>query len=538
MRRLASPQSPLRLTVIGLVLAVLLFTGLAVWPTQGEGPGLLSPTTPAGALEIDGDALDELEARLTSSVDDPDLVAFIEQWFAILRVLWQQLAGEPPTLVSTPPAGAPAPADEPPPAVEAPMPPTVKPAEDPAPATPTPAAPAAADGAPPTETPAVPATAEPTSAPSTKNPAPAVPTAADEAPATPATPVSPAPNGHAHHEQPPTSATASPQAPAAPTPLWRVTVGSNRQSTFDNSAAPGAGSAHGVRIYCTVSHFSHDDPIVFPNQPGRAHAHMFWGNTETNAYSTGASIADSGGSSCEGGTNNRSGYWTPAVFNAAGEAVVPETIFIYYKSFFRSDVGSDRTSIKPIPNGLEMLASRNVPGAGSYHFKVGGHDNRLSLDVSFPQCVAVDGDGEPILSSGDNVSHLAYSDARTASNCPASHPYRIPGLSFVLSYDIDPDSDWSLSSDDGAAKGSTLHADYVAGWDDTSMNLLVECNVLERRNCGFDGGRGQLPERFMTPDGDRIHRNSVQLEPDADRTPFGASIPAFASGQGHGHGHG
>jgi hypothetical protein len=305
---------------------------------------------------------------------------------------------------------------------------------------------------------------------------------------------------------------------------------------MNDISPPAAVSAHGVRVYCVVSHFSHDDPIVHPGRPGAAHAHMFWGNTAVDGNSTAQDVIDGGNSSCEGGTTNRSSYWAPAVFNAGGEVVIPESIFVYYKSFGGSNF--DRSTIRAIPAGLEMLASRSVPNAGPYHFKVGG-GSQLELSVRFPECVAVDGRGVPVLASADNVSHLSYATNTGSSGCPSSHPYRIPQLIYVLRYDVPMSSDWSLSSDMASMqKGESLHADYIAAWDRATMDTLVECNVTARRNCGFSGGRGQLPERFYTPDGRRIYDYSVALTPDADRTPFGTSITPFAQSHQHaGHSH-
>ena len=65
------------------------------------------------------------------------------------------------------------------------------------------------------------------------------------------------------------------------------------------------------RVTCEVSHFAYDDPIVFPGQPGAAHLHMFFGNTEANAYSTFDSLLNTGTSTCNGQDLNRTAYWVP-----------------------------------------------------------------------------------------------------------------------------------------------------------------------------------------------------------------------------------
>ncbi|MEL6825519.1 MAG: DUF1996 domain-containing protein [Pseudomonadota bacterium] len=179
--------------------------------------------------------------------------------------------------------------------------------------------------------------------------------------------------------------------------------------------------AHGNRIYCVISHFSYDDPIIFPDGPGLAHLHMFWGNTATDAFTTSQSILNSGSGSCEGGVDYRVGAWIPAVFNARDEVVVPEETFIYYKTFGGPSMRYDL--VQEIPQGLGMLAS-----ADTLNFSEGrissGFGNRdgwqaFSLNVTFPSCVATENgqrDGRPILSHRDMPgdaanqinSHVAY----------------------------------------------------------------------------------------------------------------------------------
>ena len=85
------------------------------------------------------------------------------------------------------------------------------------------------------------------------------------------------------------------------------------------------------RTGCEFSHFAYDDPILFPDQPGKAHLHMFFGNTDTNAYTTQETLEDAGSSTCNGQELNRSGYWAPAMLDGDGNARIPERVIIYYK---------------------------------------------------------------------------------------------------------------------------------------------------------------------------------------------------------------
>lgn len=321
------------------------------------------------------------------------------------------------------------------------------------------------------------------------------------------------------------------------TTLFAITQGTPRSTAMDTSSPVVPVPNHGTRIYCPVSHFSYDDPVVHPGRPNAAHMHMFWGNTAADANTTLESLFSNGLSSCEGGLNNRSAYWMPALFNEQDEVVLPEGVVAYYKSF-GSTPGFDRNAIMPIPNGLQMLANRAVNNGGPWNFIVEpenrGGQSQIRIKLSFPTCLEVDARNTPVLASADNTSHLSYADTSgaTSGDCPASHPYRIPQLQYNVRYDVPYDSGWYLSSDsDANTQGQSLHADYIAAWDDTSMNRLVQCNRESRRECQFlayeDGqriGRSQLPERFLSPDGATVYESSFQLDDSADRTPFGRTL--------------
>ncbi|NNE73647.1 MAG: DUF1996 domain-containing protein, partial [Acidimicrobiales bacterium] len=314
-----------------------------------------------------------------------------------------------------------------------------------------------------------------------------------------------------------------------------ITIGTSGRTSMNTNTPNNAGSAHGTRVYCPVSHFSYDDPVVYPGQRDASHLHMFWGNTETNATTTAQSLANSGRATCEGGRNNRSAYWIPALFNARDEVVLPEKVISYYKSFAVSS-NFDRNTIMPIPNGLQMLAHPNIANSVPRYFDVSvTGKGLLKLSLHFPTCIAVNGSGQPILSSPDNspnrISHLAYPTSGTGNSneCPSSHPYRIPGLSYNVQYDIDPNSDWYLASDTNRNNpGHSLHGDYFASWDAETMNRVVECQRLEKRACQFlapsGASRTQLPERFRDHDGNQLYNDSITLRDSVDRTPFGTQL--------------
>jgi hypothetical protein len=256
----------------------------------------------------------------------------------------------------------------------------------------------------------------------------------------------------------------------------------------------GGSTAGQFRVACEYSHFGYDDPIIFPGEPGRSHLHMFFGNTEVDAFTTEDELVNSGGGTCSGFELNRSGYWTPALLDGRGNAVVPDAIIIYYKTKFPQAVG-------PMPQGLQMLAGNTDAesfqndlylfwscGANGNAY---GHTNRIpdcngdviNASIQFPNCW----DGVN-LGSADFKSHLTY--ANDQQSCPASHPKRLPQISILLYYPgVDSVDGWRLSSDDdrgfNGPPGGTLHADWWGGWNDEAMNLWIDGCMRASRNCSY-----------------------------------------------------
>ncbi len=276
------------------------------------------------------------------------------------------------------------------------------------------------------------------------------------------------------------------------------------QPTDDHGAPSDIGA---FRIPCDPSHFSFDDPIVSPGKPGAAHLHMFFGNTGTNAYSTAASIANSGSSSCAGGTANRTAYWVAALIDGKGNVVLPSSAIFYYKTGY---LGIKPSEVKAMPAGLRMIAGDAKLGSaqgqghwGCEEVYIGHKDsirevvndprcgpgNHVTMGVDFPQCW----DGKNL--DSPDKSHMTNP---VAGSCPASHPVAIPVITFNVRFLI-PSSgaaDWHLSSDmyDYASKGGgfSAHADWWNGWNpDIEQTWITHCENASKDCHGYLLGDGR-----------------------------------------------
>jgi hypothetical protein len=279
-----------------------------------------------------------------------------------------------------------------------------------------------------------------------------------------------------------------------------------RTSTFFSSdrvmstdERPDPSDTGAFRISCKYSHMSYDDPIVYPNQPGRAHLHTFFGNTETNANSTADSLLNTGNSTCTGGTINRSAYWIPSLINTAnGAPIAPTDAIFYYKGG-----GIPPNLIQAMPNGLRMIAgdthSTTAPPQYSSHYRF--HCERadfsgysygfvipncpsgesVALELWFPQCW----DGRN-LDNADHKSHMAYAYDNA---CPTSHPVALPQITFNVSWRMPAGvtgAQMRLSSDSAdplIPAGYSMHGDWFMGWKPDIRDAWVNNCVRASRDC-------------------------------------------------------
>ena len=268
------------------------------------------------------------------------------------------------------------------------------------------------------------------------------------------------------------------------------------------------------RIDCGVSHMSNDDPMVYPNQQGAAHHHTFFGNTTINYKSNLMTIANSGTSTCRGGTANRSAYWVPSMIDTASNTPIkPSSALWYYKTGYRVA----KELIVPPPKGLRIIAG-NMKSTVSQrenayinqvnylctmpYTKVNGHivawgkqvagdsipacsqGGTITTNVNFPQCW----DGKN-LDSPDHHSHMAY--AISGKGCPEAFPVPIPSISLHTKYLVTSaqgTANWRLSSDNypknGQNAGYSGHADWVNGWDEKVMKGIVKNCLNAGKDCG------------------------------------------------------
>jgi hypothetical protein len=253
---------------------------------------------------------------------------------------------------------------------------------------------------------------------------------------------------------------------------------------------PSQPSNHGpwFQIICTTGHRLHDDPIVFPNQPGAAHEHQFFANRGTDAFSTYARLVGRATTCSDSG--DTAAYWVPTLYDANGVLHTPRRVRAYYYAH-----SSDRGALRAFPPDLRIIAgdaratgaqprgvitwlcrrhadqSKALPLASSNPPRCNS-DAYLSLSISFPECW----DGVR-LDSSDHRRHMAYSDEK--KRCPSTHPVKLPRLRLSITYEDKGFTGGSFTL--GGPRGHyhalpwyAMHADFWNTWQQAALEQYVD----------------------------------------------------------------
>ena len=277
-----------------------------------------------------------------------------------------------------------------------------------------------------------------------------------------------------------------------------IAVQRTRAARWTPTATDGSGS---FRTTCQLTGFQFTDPLGASRRTTSSALRVFFGNTGVDQNSTASSMANSGNSSCRGGTLDRTLYSFPALVDSRnGEVQVPSAGVFLYKSGFNMDPAS----IRPLPGGLVMIAGdAKARGIQQYVAEWLCRDryvantglipqcdvsDQVQLWVYFPQCW----DGRN-LDSPDHRRHMAYPvyrNAPTRSSCPATHPVPLPQVTEILHYDVRAGASlatWRLSTDDYSRStrgGLSAHAQWIGGWDRSTQAAIVTSCLNRAVDCG------------------------------------------------------
>lgn len=331
-------------------------------------------------------------------------------------------------------------------------------------------------------------------------------------------------------------------------PSWIRNI---ENTSVENQAMGDANNLNGAfRVRCGVSYYVRTDPLLNRNDTHpMSHMHTYFGgDVPTDASTDLADLtADGTGSTCAGGTLNRSLYWIPTMLRDEGDGthtvVEPSHFLAYYKTslnvygqtdsviYSQGKGVPDKTLIarampKALPDGwfkLKMISysydgnptvekgnntqweCRNRAGGTSKTNNVMPLDcapnATLRVQMWFPQCLntkkqplAAEASSNPASYSSDSqLEWLQFAKNRLNDDgCPSDTAedrwVRIPTLSYAIYYKVDEtgNANWVLSSDHmmgDGRPGNSMHGDFMNGWDPSAAAAWYQDCLLNNKSC-------------------------------------------------------
>ncbi|KAI8623366.1 hypothetical protein F5Y19DRAFT_375213 [Xylariaceae sp. FL1651] len=279
----------------------------------------------------------------------------------------------------------------------------------------------------------------------------------------------------------------------------------------------------GLRFPCSTLTVQRLDPAGEPGSNPSSHVHHIVGGNAFNTTMTGDVGARATCTTCQM-ADDFSNYWTAHLYfkhptNGSYHRVPPIPVqpllggsdgaqgglTVYYTQFDLNKDNLKQQPIKSFPPGFRMTVgnptatSRSHIGL-SYQCMTGGNRGALQADMPskpcsggiftthhFPPCW----DGKN-LDSPDHQSHM-YNTVNSdyfvnAPGCPASHPVRVPQVTFETTWDTTKfNSMWPSGapspfvwSFEGNSYGT--HADYMFGWKGDALQ-----RAMDKSECFYDG---------------------------------------------------
>jgi hypothetical protein len=291
----------------------------------------------------------------------------------------------------------------------------------------------------------------------------------------------------------------------------------------------------GLRFQCSTLTIQRLDPVVQPGMNPSSHVHHIVGGNAFNATMEGDVAARATCTTCEF-PEDMSNYWTAALYfkhpqngsyhrvpvipvnpgNLDGYTGTQGGITVYYtqtdlirdniaqnpvKTFppgFRMTVGSPTTTTTAhVGLRYQCLSANGGRGYEMPDFPTTPCPGGIFVSNHFPACW----DGKN-LDSPDHQSHMyntiTMDGFTNAPPCPASHPVRMPQVTYETVWDTSKfNSMWPSgtpnpfvwSFEGGAGRGN--HADYMFGWKGDALQ-----RAMNKSECFYDGC-GSLTKQAM-----------------------------------------
>lgn len=253
------------------------------------------------------------------------------------------------------------------------------------------------------------------------------------------------------------------------------------------------------------------DPIVRHNEVGAPHTHDFFGAQDWQAtLGNTANYSDlvSSRTSCRL-VGDTAGYWTPVMKYISGPLAGQRVKVIQFTAYYRGFNGqTTHAGSQAFPADVRLIAEDMV-GKGLSGWTCGqnstvtggqnsipdcsnsggGPGDTLTAHINYPSCWNGNPPNHSSSEVGDTRDNADWTyPARTATQCPSTHPIEVIQLRQTIQYDyIGNGTDVALVSDshNGTTDGQSMHGDFWNTWNqDELVSFVQRCiNTSAEANC-------------------------------------------------------
>jgi hypothetical protein len=242
-------------------------------------------------------------------------------------------------------------------------------------------------------------------------------------------------------------------------------------------------------VLCDFFRWDDVDPIYpsLTEQPtDQLYQREFFGSTHPNTTASYAQLLRRG-TNCDD-SKDTARYWIPRVFWTDSSGTTTALTASITRFYYRLGDKSTNVTVKPHPAQLKIDTERGTnvewrcmnTGAWSTTPPAQCSNGKLVVRIKFPDCLAVDATGRPLLDSPDHRSHMAYAQVPPnggQATCPPSHPYPVPRLQTNVEFPITPGLSGTptLSTHSAGTPGAynTMHAGFFNAWNQARLENLV-----------------------------------------------------------------
>ncbi|WP_368541075.1 DUF1996 domain-containing protein [Enterobacter soli] len=270
-----------------------------------------------------------------------------------------------------------------------------------------------------------------------------------------------------------------------------------------------------AQVVCSYSRTLGDDAIMMYGMPDHAMLHDFFGNTRTDAHSTGESLREHEATTCDNKADG-SAYWAPSLRLPDGTVVKPAYQKTYYQAW-----NVDTYPLHPFPPGLSLLAGDHHGTAPNSRitFLCGngkGYTNKtgevcglrkakdavqFNIGILFPNCW--DGVNLKPVHGQPNAIY------DTNGQCPSAFPVKIPTVNMNVAYvlpgitsldtsKVQLSLDPVMHGDEREERWGSLytaHADFMSGWQEDAARFMTERCMNLGMDCGTNVPFGYSPAK-------------------------------------------